>query len=72
MRKLSNLNEQFDTLSQTERKFILLIGGRVKNKTRIRKVCKKIDAIRKKLSKKLSNWDTTAEIRKWRETRCIS
>lgn len=66
------INREFDTLRQMETKLRLLIGGKVRNKTRILEACGRMDNLRKRLAKKTKGWDTTAEIRNWRDSRCSS
>lgn len=66
------INREFDTLRQMDTKLRLLIGSKVRNKTRILKACERMDNLRKRLAKKTKGWDTTAELRSWRDSRCSS
>ena len=66
------INQEFDTLRRMETKLRILIGSKIRNKSRIQKACESMDNLRKKLIKRTKGWDTTSEIRKWRDSRCSS
>ncbi|MCK4423245.1 MAG: hypothetical protein KAV18_04160 [Candidatus Omnitrophica bacterium] len=72
MGKIVEIEHEFDTLNQMEVKLRMLVGNRVRNKTKIQKACERMDDLRQKLAKRTKGWNTTAEIRKWRDLKCMS
>ena len=66
------ISREFDTLKQMETKLRILIGSKVRNKSRIQKACERMDNLRRRLVKRTKGWDTTSEIRRWRDSRCSS
>lgn len=59
--EIKNINN-FDLL---KRKIEIMIAGRLRKKNKIMKAIE----VQDNLSKKSGNWNSTAEIRKWREKR---
>ena len=72
MGKAVEISHEFDTLNQMETKLRMLVGSRIRNKNRIQSACERMDDLRRRLAKRTKDWDTTAEIRKWRDFRCMS
>ena len=66
------ISREFDTLKQMETKLRILIGSKVRNKSRIQKACERMDNLRRRLVRRTKGWDTTSEIRRWRDSRCSS
>lgn len=54
------------------RRYHLLLDATIIDKDRMIKAVKKQDEIRKLFGKKDNNWDSVSQIRKLRESRCLS
>ena len=61
--------DQYDTYELYKKRLDILTGNRLRDRSTLMAAAKEQDQIRTELSKKLKNWDSTAEIRKWRDTR---
>ena len=64
--------DRYDTYELYQKRLEILIGGKWRDRSALMTAAQEQDHIRKELSKKLTGWDSTAEVRKWRETRCLS
>ncbi|MEW5768657.1 MAG: hypothetical protein AB1797_13785 [bacterium] len=63
------IKEKYDTIELMERRFKLLVGAKWEDKSELLKAVKEQDEIRERFSKKCKGWNSTAEIRKWRDNR---
>ncbi|MEW6681008.1 MAG: hypothetical protein AB1297_08355 [bacterium] len=65
----SELENRFDTLQIVEKRTLLLIGAKLRNKERMLKAVKLQDELCKKYQEQADKWDGVKEIRKWRDKR---
>jgi len=61
-------NDERDTIATLEKRIAILTGARLRNKRKIKEAI----LVQDKLRKKSIGWDGAAEIRKWRDLRCLS
>ena len=61
---------RYNTNELYQKRLEILIGGIWRDRSALMSAAQEQGRIRKELSKKLKGWDSTAEIRKWREARC--
>lgn len=72
MAQKHSIQDRYDTYELYQKRLEILIGGKWRDRSALMSAAQEQDRIRIELSKKLKGWDSTAEIRKWRETRCSS
>jgi hypothetical protein len=70
MAQKHSTQDRYDTYELYQKRLEILIGGKWRDRSALMSAAQEQDRIRIELSKKLKGWDSTAEIRKWRETRC--
>lgn len=64
----NTLLEKYDNIDLMEKRISYLLGGRLRNKDRIKKAIQKQDDIKSR-HKEPKNWNSVSQIRKWRETK---
>ena len=64
----NTLLEKYDNIDLMEKRISYLLGGRLRNKDRIKKAIQKQDDIKSR-HKEHKNWNRVSQIRKWRETK---
>lgn len=66
------INDQHVTMKFIENRVKLLIGARLKDKTKMQNAVKIQDSLCEKYKSKASQWDSTLIIREFRDKRCLS
>lgn len=66
MGPLRKIEEEYDTYKLVERRLKTLIGRRWKDINRMEKAANTQDILRKKFGMKVEGWNSTNELRKWR------
>ena len=61
-------DDERDTIATLEKRVALLTGARLRDKGKLKEAI----LIQDKLREKSKGWDGAAEIRKWRDLRCLS
>ena len=61
-------NNERDTIATLEKRMAILTGARLRDKRNIKKAI----LVQDRLREKSRGWDGVAEIRKWRDSRCLS
>ncbi|MBU0568404.1 hypothetical protein KJ693_06860 [bacterium] len=59
----------YDTYKSMERRLKILIGARWKDRGRAISAAKKQDELRKQFGFPVKGWNSTEELRKWRDSR---
>ena len=72
MARRHSTQERYDTYELYQKRLEILIGSRWRNRSALMSAAQEQDQIREELGRKLKDWDSTSEIRRWRDTRCSS
>ena len=69
MSGLEKAVEKFNNYELIKRRLSILVGSRWENKPDLLDAFKELKKIRKNFSKRCKGWNSTEEIKKWRERR---
>lgn len=69
MTQVQSIEKDYDTLKLVEKRLKLLVGAKWEDRSKILKAVEEQKEIRRRFSEKCKGWDSTAEIRRWRDTR---
>ncbi|MEW6481586.1 MAG: hypothetical protein AB1397_01025 [bacterium] len=67
MAKALEIEREYDHMKLIEKRFTILVGGRLRDKNKMIEAVKKQDELRERFGKPQEGFSSVSELRKWRD-----